>query len=212
MKTLITPLGFDTTQMVSFIGKEGISKGDRIIVLKPKGRLDDRGKNAFDEMSKLIAQISSGIIVDEVILDVSNFTLLIEEIAAIFREVEEDISVNISGGVREIIIALTVNCILFRSKISNLYNFSDRFREMKAIELPYLACRIEGNEKMLLDLLAKHGSLFYKDLSKMMETSKSTISRLASDLEFRHLIRTEEIKKEKRIIITLTGRLALQIS
>ena len=49
-------------------------------------------------------------------------------------------------------------------------------------------------------------------MSKMMETSKSTISRLASDLEFRHLIRTEEIKKEKRIIITLTGRLALQIS
>ena len=213
MKTLITILGFDTSQVFAFVVKDGISKGDKVIVLRPKEDSKElRGDRAYGEIKNLLGQISPEIIVEKFVLDTLHFSQMVEEISDVFEKIEGDIIVNISGGLREIIIALTVCSILYNHKILRTYSFSRLEGETKKIELPYLASPLQDNMKNLLDILSQKGSLLYNELTKELNLSKSSISRLAKLLQNKKLVELEDVGKEKKIHLTLTARLLLKIS
>lgn len=214
MKTLITPIGFTTTQTVSFIVKDGIGRGDRVFFLRPKeDPIDERAKKAYNEIKELITKIDPDIEVQLLMFDVSTFDRLLIDLASFFHNLKSDeIVVNNSGGVKEITIALTAVNILFNHKISRTYNFSWLERQMKEIHLPYLACPIEGTEKQLLLALIKYGPLTYNILTKKLELSKSTISRIVTRLEDKKLVSTEEIGKENKVEATTTAKLLIMIS
>lgn len=212
VKTIITILGFDTSQVFSAIIKDGISSGDKIIILKPKeDKSELRGEKAYNEIKNLIKQISPAISIQKIVLSTHNFSQMIEEISNIFTHLEEEIVVNISGGVREIAIALTTVSILYNQKISRIYNFSRIEGEIREIELPYFAYPLTGNEKRILDLITTKGPLKYNELVNELRLSKSSISRIASELEKNSIIKIEDVGKEKRIHPTLTGKLIQKI-
>ena len=211
MKTIITILGFDTSQVFSVIVKDGISKGDGIIILRPiEDTKEMRGEKAYSEIQNLIGQISQEITFRKIILDTSNFSSMLEQISEMLKELEGEIVVNISGGVREISIALTTVTILYNKKISRIYNFSRIDGEIREIELPYLAFSLTGHDKRILDIIIEEPRK-YNELAIELDLSKSSISRIVNELEEKKIVIVKEAGKEKIVHPTLTGKLIRNI-
>ncbi len=207
-KILITPLGFETTPVISFIGKEGIGKGDKLIVLRPEERAEEkRGERAFNQLKETVENFSSDIEIEKIVLDTQDFTGLILDISNILKETDGKTIVNLSGGVRTILVALTACTVFFNSRIRRTYNYEMIEREMKPIELPYVFFDLTENEQKILEKVVKEDNLSYNDLTASLELSKSTVSRLSNRLKNRELVRTETVEKQTKVSPTLTGLL-----
>ncbi len=212
MKTIITPLGFDTSQILSFIAKDGIGKGDRIIILRPEEDEGEmRGQKAFHDMRNIVARISQDIEMEKIVLDTKDFPGMIREISSLLVEAKDEVVVNLSGGVRSVLVALTVCSVFFNQKISRTYNFEELEREMVRIELPYVFFDLTKNEKRMIKALMKGGPMFYRELTEELDLSKSTISRLSAVLEDMRAVRLEEVGKEIRVHLSITGELMNRI-
>ncbi|MFW6142498.1 MAG: CRISPR-associated CARF protein Csa3 [Candidatus Saliniplasma sp.] len=207
-KTLITPLGFDTSQIISFIVKDGIGKNDKLIILRPEERPDEkRGERAYDEVKKTVSNFSSETEIEKKILDTKNFEETILDISNILKDEKGEIVINLSGGVRTIIIALTACSVFFNHKITRLYNYEKIDRDLKQIELPYGSQELTDNEKMILQTVVQKGPKVYNELIEELDLSRSTVSRLSNILKEKHLVQTETIEKQTNVIPTLTGKL-----
>ncbi|MFO8156174.1 MAG: DUF6293 family protein, partial [Thiohalospira sp.] len=134
MKTIISPLGFETSPIVSFIAKDGIGKEDKIIILRPKESPEEtRGNNAFSETKKLLDNISGDIQIQKVILDTKDFSEMILEISNVVKDIEGELAVNLSGGARSLLVALTTVTIFHHDKIARIYNHDIVENSMKEI-------------------------------------------------------------------------------
>jgi len=209
-KTLITPLGFETTPVLSFIGKEGIGKGDKLIVVRPEERPEEkRGERAFNQLKETVENFSTDIEIKKVILDTQDFTGMILDISNIFRKIDGEIVVNLSGGIRTILVALTACTVFFHSRIQRTYNYEMIEREMKHIELPYVFFDLTDNERSILEKTVEDYPIYYNELTSSLELSKSTVSRLTSRLEDRELVSTLTVEKQTKVNPTLTGELVI---
>lgn len=207
-KVLITPLGFETTPVLSFIAKDGIGKGDKLIVLRPEERAEEkRGERAFNQLKETIENFSTDIEIEKVVLDTQNFNGLILDISNILKYTEGETVVNLSGGVRTILVALTACTVFFNSHIQRTYNYEMIEREMKSIELPYVFFDLTKNERKILRKVVEEQTISYNQLTSSLELSKSTVSRLSNILEDSKLVRTERVEKQTLVSPTLTGRL-----
>jgi len=207
-KTLITPLGFETTPVLSFIGKEGIGKGDKLIVVRPEERPEEkRGERAFNQLKETVENFSIDIEIEKVVLDTQDFTGMILEISNIFKKIEGDIVVNLSGGIRTILVALTACTVFFHSRIQRTYNYEMIEREMKDIELPYVFFDLTENEKTILGKTVEEHPISYNELTDSLELSKSTVSRLTTILENKELVSSFTVEKQTKVNPTLTGEL-----
>ena len=133
-----------------------------------------------------------------------------KEYARVAKE-KGEIVVNISGGSREIIIALTIVVMFFRNKIARIYNVSDTSYQIKQLSIPSIVIPIVGNEHKILKSVLK-GKKTYNELAKQLNVSKSTISRIASELYGRGLVKLIKKGKEYEVEITTAGKLILQRS
>jgi len=207
-KTLITPLGFETTPVLSFIGKEGIGKGDKLIVVRPEERPEEkRGERAFNQLKETVENFSIDVDIEKVVLDTQDFTGMILEISNIFKKIEGDIVVNLSGGIRTILVALTACTVFFHSRIQRTYNYEMIEREMKPIELPYVFYDLTENEKNVLKKTVEEHPISYNELTDSLELSKSTVSRLTGILENKELVSCFTVEKQTKVNPTLTGEL-----
>ncbi len=207
-KTLITPLGFETTPVLSFIGKEGIGKGDKLIVVRPEERPEEkRGERAFNQLKETVENFSIDVEIEKVVLDTQDFTGTILEISNIFKKIEGDIVVNLSGGIRTILVALTACTVFFHSRIERTYNYEMIEREMKPIELPYVFFDLTENEKSILEKTVEEHPISYNDLTDSLDLSKSTVSRLTGILENKELVSCFTVEKQTKVNPTLTGEL-----
>lgn len=207
-KTLLTPLGFETTPVLSFIGKEGIGKGDTLIVIRPEERKEEkRGERAFNQLKETVENFSQDIKIEKRVLDTQDFTGLILKISNILKDTEGKTVVNLSGGVRTILVALTACTVFFNSKITRIYNYEIIEREMKSIELPYVFFDLTDNEQKILKKVIEEDTISYNDLTSTMDLSKSTISRLSNRLDDRKLVSTFKVEKQTKVSPTLTGLL-----
>lgn len=205
-KTLITPLGFETTPVLSFIGKEGVGKGDQLIVVRPKERAEEkRGERAFNQLKETIENFSTDIKIEKVVLDTQDFNSLILDLSNILRKADGDTVVNLSGGVRTILVALTACTVFFHSQIQRTYNYEMIEREMKSIKLPYVFFDLTDNEKKILKKTVEEDSISYNELVSSLNLSKSTVSRLSNRLKDRELVSTSTVEKQTKVGPTLTG-------
>ncbi|MFW6196461.1 MAG: CRISPR-associated CARF protein Csa3 [Thermoplasmatota archaeon] len=208
MKTALTPLGFDTSQLISFITKDGISKGDHVMILRPKESPNEqRGDTAFNETKEILNKISEDIKIKKIVLNTKNFEETVLEISNLIDQIEGEIVVNLSGGVRSIIVALTINSIFYHEKIDRVYNLEKIDRNMREIELPFISFELTDNEKKIFTTISKEGPLTYNELVDKLDLSKSTVSRLSKILEKKHIVTIEEKGKQKQVSLSLTGKL-----
>jgi len=208
MKTLITTLGFNTDHAVAFLLKEGFEKSDRIVILRPVERTDeDRGEKAFQEIESLTRKLSPEVRVDKVELDTRDFEGMVRKIAEVFHKTDTTITVNISGGVRSIIVAFTIVCTIFGNKIKNSYNYSPITRETKCIDIPYFSCELRKLEREFLTNVVEKGPLDYNRIMNILNISKSSVSRIGSTLKERGLLKITTDGRKNVATSTLTGEL-----
>ncbi len=211
MKTIISPLGFETDQLVSCIVKEGIEKGDKIIVLRPEEKEEEtRGDSSYENLKDVVKQVSSEIELQKIVLDYRNFQEILAKISKYIRKSEGKVVLNISGGPRIIIIALTVVGIFYRDEIETIYNHSEIDKEIRKINLPSVFQPLKDNEIKILRTIYKKSPLKFKDLVKEIDVSKSTISRIMKRMEEQNLVEIEEKGREKYPSLTLSGEILIR--
>ncbi len=211
MKTVISPLGFETDQLVSCIVKEGIEKGDQIIILRPEEMKEEtRGESAYEDLKDIVNQVSTDIDIQKIVLNYRNFEDIVETISKQIKKSEGKVVLNISGGPRIIIIALTVIGIYHQDKIERVYNHSEIDKEIRDIELPSIFQPLKENEKKVLKTILGNSQLRIKDLVKGVDLSKSSVSRLVRKMEENNLVEVEERGREKYASLTISGKILIE--
>ncbi len=210
MKTIITPLGFETTQLVSFIAKDGIGSGDKVIILRPKESPEEtRGENAYSETKELLTKISKDIEIDKIVLDTKDFNDMILKISNVINNTGGEVVVNLSGGARSLLVALTTVTIFHHDKITRIYNHDIVENSMKEIDIPYVSFELTKNERQLIEAVTQDGPSTYNELVDILGFSKSTVSRLSNILQEKKLLEIHEKGKQMEVELSLTGKLAI---
>ena len=214
MKTYISPLGFDTTHIISLIVAHGIEKHDRIILLRPVAS-DTRADRAIEDIRDLTAKIDSTISLDVVPIDHHDFGAMILSFmdlissSALPGMPDSKIIVNLSGGPRDILVALTVASMALSDSIYKTTNWSDIDRELREIELPHIARTPDKKTRQILDDILKHAPTTLTAIAARLTISESTISRSCAKLADIHAIEITPIGRNKQIALTLSGKVLL---
>ncbi|KUK70135.1 MAG: CRISPR-associated HTH regulatory protein, Csa3 family [Methanocalculus sp. 52_23] len=192
MKMYISPLGFDTSHVLSLIVKYGIEGGDGIIVLM-SNTVDERAESAFKSVTEMVRTIDAGIAIRRVQLDHNDFSgMILTCIEAIKSTLHDSpgasIIVNLSGGPREILVALTIASVSYAPKIAQVTSYSDVSRQLSEIDLPYLAPPLQGRELEVLQDIMDFGPTSIADISNRLHISESSISRYCARLLSNRLI------------------------
>ena len=209
MKTYISLSGFDSSQIVSLIVKYGIEGGDCIVLIRPEEEKDPRGEQTVQAIRDLSRQIDSSIDLKIYRVNHRDFEGMVDSLKHLIENAKGDIIVNLSGGPREIFLALTIAALACSSKISKATNYSDIDRRLNDFVLPNLATELEEKQKKILLDVSNNQPTNIGDIAKRLSVSESTISRQVgrlADLKSLYLVPKG---KTKEIRITLTGKLLL---
>ncbi|WP_298666636.1 CRISPR-associated CARF protein Csa3 [uncultured Methanofollis sp.] len=192
MKVYISPLGFDTSHVLSLIVKYGIEAGDRIIMVMSDTR-DERAESAFKSVTEIVHTIDVGIAIRRVHLDHRDFSgMILACIAAIKGTLHDtpgaSIIVNLSGGPREILVALTIASVSHAPKIAQFTSYSDVSRQLSEIDLPYLTSPLRDRELAVLGDIQNFGPTSISDIAQRLQISESSASRYCARLLSNRLI------------------------
>ncbi|MCK4811936.1 MAG: winged helix-turn-helix transcriptional regulator [Methanosarcinales archaeon] len=234
MKTYISPLGFETTHVISLIVKHGIEKGDRIILLRPIAS-DSRADRAVEDIKDLTGKVDRTITVDVVQIDHHDFSaMMLSLMDLIASAAKPDVQpttppttlpaapaplapargkviVNLSGGPREILIALTAASIALSELVYKTTNFSDIDRELREIELPHIARTPDEKVRQILGDILKNGPTALTAIAARLGVSESTISRSCAKLADMYMVEITPVGRSKQIALTLSGKVLLKV-
>ena len=209
MKAYITPLGFDSSQIISLIVKYGIEEGDRIVLIRPRDEMDSRAEATIDAVTNLSRQISSAIEVNIHRVDHRDFEGMVLSFVDLIKITPGQIVANISGGPREIFLAFAVACLSQSGRIYKTTNFSDIDRTLREITLPNITYECDEKSRAVLQDINDNQPTTVTHIAKRLDVSESTISRQVSRLEEIKSIRVLQKGKTKEITISLTGKMLL---
>ncbi|WP_214083809.1 CRISPR-associated CARF protein Csa3 [Methanoculleus sp.] len=217
MRIYLSPLGFDTTHLVSLLVRLGIESGDRVCLIRPKEGEDDRALRAIEDVREMLRKISSEIQFD--VLRVNNRSF--HEMAVTFLDTirtltdestpESKLIVNLSGGPREVLVALSMASFALSSHIHQCAIFSDISREFETIELPHLGSLLEERAKAILTDIAAHGPTSMSEISRRLQISESTVSRQCSKLAADKYVIIQQDGRNKIFSLLPKGEIALKI-
>jgi len=236
MKTYISPLGFETTHVISLIVAHGIKKGDRIIILRPIAS-DPRADRAVDDIKDLTGKVDRTITVDVVLIDHRDFSAMMLSLLDLIASAAQPdapptaqpaapsppvspvsptpargkVIVNLSGGPREILIALTAASIALSELVYKTTNFSDIDRELREIELPHIVRTPDVKVRQILGDILENGPTTLTAIASRLGISESTISRSCAKLADMQAVEITPDGRNKQITLTLSGKVLLKV-
>ena len=240
MKTYISPLGFETTHVISLIVAHGIEKGDRIIILRPIVP-DPRADHALDDIKDLTGKVDRTITVDVVSIDHHDFSAMMLSLLDLIASAAQPdaqpttppttqpaapspplslispapargkVIVNLSGGPREILIALTAASIALSELVYKTTNFSDIDRELREIELPHIVRTPDAKVRRILGDILKNEPTTLTAIASRLGISESTISRSCAKLADMQAVEITPDGRNKQITLTLSGKVLLKV-
>ncbi|MDG6249265.1 CRISPR-associated CARF protein Csa3 [Methanocalculus sp.] len=217
MRIYISPLGFDTTHLVSLLFRLGIEGGDKVCLIRPKDGEDDRALRAIEDVRGMLRKISSEIQLDVIHVNNRSFhdmtATLLDFIRTLNNNQTSDgkLIVNLSGGPREVLVSLTLASIAFSAKIHQCAIFSDISRELETIELPHLGSLLEDRAKRILADIATHDQTSMSEIGKRLQISESTVSRQCSKLAAEKYILFRQDGRYKIFSLLPKGEIALKM-
>jgi CRISPR locus-related DNA-binding protein len=205
MKSIFLTLGWSTTPALSTVVRHGLNKDDELILLVPNLK-DKQADIAIRDLRNLALKIQD-IKVQEVTVPVDDFT---EATAAIKKELDSrhgrPCIVNLSGGMRVLVLAAYLACILTSAKVTAEIETENRDF---VIDLPILKVRtFESLPAKAVKILQK--SLIDNDaikLRNLLQFPPSTFHDYVVILERSGLITRQREGKSYRIRPTNLGRL-----
>ncbi|GFO97623.1 CriSPR-associated DNA-binding protein [groundwater metagenome] len=207
MKTYISTIGFDISQIISLIVKYGIEKGDKLVLIRPEVENDQRVENTLNEIQKFTNQINHNIKIEIFRVPHKDFEKCVTRLTDLINSSEGEIIANISGGPRELLVSFVVACLVKSEKIKRTVSFSDIDRIAREIMLPRITGEIDKKTKTILEDVSKNQPTIITDIAKRTKLSESTISRFISRLLDMDAVLIEQKGKIKEIRLSFTGEL-----
>jgi CRISPR-associated protein Csa3 len=207
MKTYISTIGFDISQIISLIVKYGIEKGDRLILIRPEEENDQRAENTLNEIQKFTNQINRDIKVEIFRVPHKDFEKCVIRLTDLINTSEGEIIANMSGGPRELLVPFVVACLVKSEKVKRTVSYSDIDRAAREIMLPRITGELDEKTKAILEDISKNQPATITDIAKRKKLSESTISRFISRLSDMDAVIIEQKGKIKEIRLSFTGEL-----
>lgn len=199
--TLIATLGFDEKFCYRAILRHGIKEGDRVILITAE-RVE-KVEKAYEWIEKLLQTSFSGKVEAQLVeVNVKKPEEAIRSVVEILRKAEGRIVVNLSGGMRALVVIVLLACLMLplnarfeieTEDFSGIVELNSSLIEL--IKSPPTSMNLE-----ILKLVEK-GSRTVEELSKKLKKDESTIRRHLMELENQGLIVAE---KRKPLVVKTT--------
>lgn len=200
--TLIATLGFDEKFCYRAILRHGIKEGDEIILITAEKV--ERVEKAYEWIKRLIqTSFSEKVRVQLFEVNIEDVERAIREVVDIVKGVEGRVIVNLSGGMRALVVIVLLACMIAsmdakieieKEDFSAVVDFQSNL--IKLVKSPPTAIELE-----ILKLI-DGGSKSVQEIAKRLEKDESTVRRYLTELEKSGLITAE---KRKPLIVRLTS-------
>jgi len=207
VRTYIAPIGYNSTSVTRpVILSQGVTEGDRVVLVRPAGEMDERAVEAVDDVEGLLREIEPevGLTVEEVPQPFENSVLACRDV---IEAVEGECAVSLGGGARDILLPFTIAVLTRLDRIDDVLFFSDLDGSVKEWTLPRLNTDISDPAKTTLHTIVVADETTLPELTGELSASKSTITRHVEELVAGEAVETWRDGKVKHVRPTLTGRL-----
>ncbi len=219
-KALVATVGFDEKFIIRMITREGLNPGDKLFLftLEPIG---EKALKAIRSVKDFVFKYHGREVeVKEDTVNVYDFAdALLKLIPAIRGIVEtyDEVVVNLSGGMRiliiELLLAVMLACRSYRNPNIKIEVETENFENIVDIsmlsELIFAIDELTKGKIKLLETVANVGEIPMNELARKMNKDLSSISRQAQDLIYAGLL--EELsKRPKTLKLTPLGRILLE--
>lgn len=212
-KCLVGTFGWTEQFVLSSILKHGIEAGDRIILLVPAKR-DEKSEAILRDFESFLSRYGEGMKLEIRRIPLESFEGAVVEISKILRDElskgPEKVIVNLSGGMRVLILAAYV-AVLLTCPRSTLIELETEDRE-KSYIIPNPSIKnlltLRDLEKKILEELSK-GARSMRDLMRELKIPRSTLHKYLKELERNGLI---SLRKDGRLLtleMTPLGKLIM---
>lgn len=201
--TLIATLGFDERFCYRAILRHGIKEGDEIVLITAE--IVEKVEKAFEWIKKLVqTSFSDKVVVRIIQIDVRSFEKSIKTILDTLDSAEGRIIVNLSGGMRALVIIMLIACIMRPKKDMSIEIETEDLSSLLTVPKELLQLIKESPSIIHLEILkiVKNGIKKAESISKELKRDASTVRRHLAELEKVGLIKVE---KRKPLIVSLTN-------
>lgn len=211
MRTYVSTLGFHETRVTRPVMKNGLSDGDRIVLVRPAEEGNtDRASDAVGYVKDMVEEIEPGATVTLERVDSTEFTTAVLQCSDILLAIDtdRDIIINFGGGAREVLLPLLIGAVLHASRVNRAFQYTDVDQEVQELSVPALTTRVPSNADETFELIvALDGDVTLPNLAAESERSKSTIGRHVETLAESGVVTTWMEVNTKHIALTSTGEL-----
>lgn len=211
LKTLIAVLGFEESVIISAVLRHKLEPGDKLVILIPQDQADNRAEAAKRRLQGFVQQVGVGKPWLELsMMSVSEHDLektIPELVSFLYKETMKghEITVEISGGLRILCIALTLASIIVNDGLDGIYAVTEHTR--KLVKLPTLKVRprLSSALKELMSSILELEEPSLEQLATSLRKDLSTISRQVAKLDELGLL-TRKGRRPTYVKPTLLGK------
>lgn len=209
MRTYISPIGYDSSRVTRSVIGNGLATDDRIVLLRPALEMDDnRASQAVRDVRQMLSQVEPEVDMDIREVPHDDFEAAVLLICDVFESEDDEVVVNLSGGARDIFLALATASLVYPERVTSYLTYSDIDGEVRQIDLPNLVVDTpDASFETLVEIYTGERPVSISDLTEARGIAKSTITRHLQQLEARGLVETWQEGKSKFAEITFTGAL-----
>jgi len=200
--TLIATLGFDEKFCYRAILRHGIKEGDEILLITAE--IVERVEKAFEWIKRLVqTSFSDRVKISLIKVDLKAPERSIKAISDQISSADGRVVVNLSGGMRALVVMVLLACIMSSKREISLEIETEDFSHLLTIsgDLLRLVRRPPSSIHLEILKLVKGGVRKSESISKELRKDASTIRRHLAELEELGLL---EAEKRKPLIVRPT--------
>lgn len=212
MRTYVSPIGYDSSRVTRTVISHGLDTGDAIALLRPAVEMDDnRASQAIRDVRQMLSQVEPKIEVDLHEVPHDDFQQAVVSVCDVLDSAEGSLVVNLSGGARDIFLALSTAAVVYHDRVESFLSYSDIDGEVRPVDFPNLIVDTPKASFQTLTEIDRHNdSVSITELTEARDIAKSTITRHLQQLESRGLVNSWQEGKAKYANITFTGHLLVR--
>lgn len=193
-KCVILSFGFDSSVVLRAYSKYNLGSNDCVVLVVPEEE-NLRADAAVKDVESFLSSLKSrGVNIDLKILkvDASSIEKTIMAVADFMKENKEyEYSIEATGGLRSVCVALTILGCLFKTSISNFHTINDASGQIIDVPLPKFYIDLPKTKKEIMRLLYMKEEANTKYIASQLNKDISTVSRHLTDLENNFVVKRD---------------------
>ncbi|MCC6019246.1 MAG: CRISPR-associated CARF protein Csa3 [Candidatus Verstraetearchaeota archaeon] len=214
MKILILSLGFDERFAIRSILRTGLSSGDKVLIFTAEP-IVDKAEKALQIVLEFLKKYFEGVEYEVISIPTKDFERSVSMIGERLMKLKSlgyDVILNLSGGMRSLIIELLVASTLVGLKgvveveLENLEGYLSFTVDVLRIRAP-----LKEEYKSVLNAIIEAGEINLSQLSRKVAMAKSTIHKIVKKMIEEGLVEYEKVGKEYRLKAKTIAKLFTKI-